>query len=62
MLMMNNQSSAKMFTDAIRKMTPEQLDNLENYLSQHFDEWLKNYCKTPEDIAVEMKCFSNVEI
>jgi len=60
---MNNTEAAKIFTDAIRNFVnnPNNIDNLESYLSTHFDKWL-DWCKTPEDIAAEMKDFANMKI
>lgn len=37
---------------------PNNLGNLENYLSKHFSEWLKTWANSPEDLAAEMKAFA----
>lgn len=52
------------FVNAIKTIAnkPENLDNLENYLSMHFSEWLEKYANTPEDIAAEMRAFAEMEI
>ena len=51
------------FVNAIKTIAnkPENLDNLESYLSYHFSEWLEKYANTPEDIAAEMREFSELE-
>lgn len=41
---------------------PEKLNILENYLGEHFDEWLKTYADTPDKIAYEFENFANFEI
>lgn len=56
----NNEKSAKDFCDAIRMFAekPENLQNLECYLSRHFREWMKKYANDPESIAAELKEFA----
>ena len=51
------------FVNAIKIIAnkPENLDNLESYLSYHFSEWLKKYANTPEDIAAEMREFAELD-
>ena len=34
---------------------PENLDNLQSYLSTHFGEWLTKWANTPQNIAAEMR-------
>lgn len=58
---MTKEESAKMFADAIRNMTDAQIDNLEYYLSVHFDSWIKRFANTPAGLATEMKEFANVD-
>ena len=41
---------------------PENLDNLESYLSHHFSEWLQKYANTPETLVCEMREFANMII
>lgn len=65
--MYNNNRQAKAaadFCNAIRTLAskPENIDNLESYLSHHFAEWLKKHASTPEDIACEMLEFANMDI
>ena len=59
-----NEKCAKIFCDAIRAMEnkPENIDNLESYLKYHFESWLKVYGNNPEDMAMEMKSFAEMEI
>ena len=55
---------SKIFVDAIKILAenPDNLDNLESYLSVHFPEWLARYANTPENLAGEMKQFAEMEI
>lgn len=52
------------FCAAIREIgsKPENLDNLESYLSAHFSEWLEKYASTPDGMACEMKEFARMVI
>jgi hypothetical protein len=61
---MNNQKAAEMFTNAIRQIVnkPNNIDNLELYLGQHFDKWLEKFANTPESMAIEMKSFAEMDI
>ena len=38
------------------------LENLESYLSYHFEKWLKTFANTPEGLAAEMKMFAEMEV
>lgn len=40
----------------------DRLENLESYLSYHFDLWLRKYANTPEDITAELSGFAGVEL
>lgn len=40
----------------------ENLENLENYLSIHFDKWIKQYANTSEGLSCEMKAFAEMEL
>lgn len=55
---------ARQFCKAIKLLAekPANLDNLESYLSQHFDEWLAKYARTPEELTAEMKNFAEMRI
>lgn len=59
-----NEVYAKIFCNAIRTMSekPENIDNLENYLTYHFTTWLEKYGNCPENLAMEMKNFAEMEV
>ena len=61
---MNNKECAKMFCDAIRTMgnKPQNIDNLESYLTRHFVVWHKVHAGDPEQLATEMKTFAEMKI
>lgn len=56
------EKEANVFCDAIRAMAdkPETVDNLESYLSNHFDVWLKCFADTPDRLANELKEFAKI--
>ncbi len=60
----SKQRAAADFVQAIRIIAekPKNMDNLESYLSQHFDTWLRMYANTPESLAAEMKEFASMII
>ena len=55
---------AAQFVEHIKTIAakPENLDNLESYLSYHFAEWLQKYANTPETLVCEMREFANMTI
>ena len=59
-----NELCAKAFVDAIKELALNQkkLDNLESYLSKHFDIWMERYANTPYDITYELRGFAEMEI
>ena len=59
-----NEVYAKIFCDAIRTIAekPENINNLESYLSWNFTEWLEKYGNYPENLAMEMKSFAEMEV
>lgn len=61
---MTNRREAKNIINAIKTIAqkPENLDNLERYLSNHFQEWIDKYANTPEGLAFELKYFAEMEI
>jgi hypothetical protein len=61
---MNNKECATMFVNAIKELALKEnnLDNLESYLSCHFDVWMEKYANTPSDLASELKEFARMEI
>lgn len=58
------QDEAEIFINAIKIIAekPNNLDNLESYLSQHFDVWLEKFATTPEALACELRRFAEMEI
>ena len=62
--MRKHEQTAKQFCEALQTIAgkPENLENLENYLSYHFAEWMNKYANTPENIAAELKLFAEMEI
>lgn len=59
-----HEHTAKQFVAAIKTIAekPQNLDNLELYLSLHFQLWLDRFANTPEDITAEMQEFANMII
>lgn len=55
---------ARMFFDAIKEIAnkPENMKNLEAYLSLHFTEWMEKYAGDPANLAGEMHNFATMEI
>ena len=56
--------TAAQFAAAIKTIAekPENLDNLEHYLSYHFAAWLNKFASTPENIAAELQAFAEMDI
>ena len=61
---MKHEHVAKQFVAAIKTIAgkPENLENLECYLSMHFPVWLEKYANTPETLTCEMLEFANMKI
>ena len=59
-----HEQTAKQFCEALRTIAgkPENLENLESYLSYHFAEWMSKYANTPENITAELKSFADMDI
>lgn len=59
-----NEVYAKIFCDAIKTIAekPENLSNMESYLTYHFTTWLEKYGNCPETLAMEMKNFAEMEV
>ena len=55
---------AHQFIEAIKTIAgkPENLENLESYLSHHFAEWMNKYANTPENITAELKNFADMDV
>ena len=58
------EEQATKFCEAIRTLAnkPENLENLESYLSRHFSEWISKWANSPASLAEEMKEFAEMEI
>ena len=58
------EEQATQFCEAIRALAnkPENLENLESYLSQHFSEWISKWANSPASLAEEMKEFAEMEM
>ena len=56
------EDEAKRFAEAIRTLAKDEgtLDNLECYLSMHFDIWLQRFASTPECFVAEMNNFAHI--
>ena len=52
------------FVEAIKLIAtkPDNLDNLESYLSWHFSEWISKWANSPASLVEEMKEFAEMEI
>ena len=52
------------FIEAIKTIAskPENLENLESYLSIHFANWITKFASTPEDLVFEIQEFANMTI
>ena len=61
---MSNEECAKVFIEAIKEMVskPNNLDNFEFYLAQHFDVWMEKWANSPEGLTSEVKHFAEMEI
>ena len=62
--MRKHEQTAKQFCEALQIIAgkPQNLENLEHYLSIHFSEWLRKFANTPEGITAELKQFSEMEV
>lgn len=61
--MMKYEKEARIFCEAIKILAskPENLNNLESYLSYHFTSWLTKWANTPENMTAEMREFAEME-
>ena len=59
-----NKNYAEMFVNAIKELAtkPDNLNNLESYLSNHFDVWMEKFANNPDGLATELKQFAEMEI
>lgn len=58
------EQEAKQFCEAIKTIAekPENLENLELYLSIHFATWLDKFANDPGSITAEIKAFAEMDI
>ena len=58
------EEQATQFCEAIRALAnkPENLNNLESYLTYNFDKWLTTWANSPASLAEEMKEFAEMEV
>lgn len=58
------EQEAKQFCKAIKTIAekPENLENLELYLSMHFATWLDKFANDPGSITAEIKAFAEMVI
>ena len=59
-----NEKNAVMFVNAIKELASKEdnLNNLKNYLSSHFDVWMEKFANNPVGLATELKNFAEMEI
>lgn len=59
-----HEQTAGQLIEAIKTIAskPANLDNLESYLTHHFQKWLETYANTPEKLTAELKHFAEMEI
>ena len=55
---------AKQFCETLQTIAgkPENIENLELYLSMHFPEWIEKFANTPENITAELRQFAEMII
>ena len=55
---------AAQFVKAVKEIAskPDNLDNIECYLSMPFKEWMGKYASTPETLVYELKMFAEMII
>ena len=58
------EKAAAAFCDAIRTIAakPDNLENLECYLSYHFGPWMEKYAGYPEGLTSELASFAEMDI
>lgn len=58
------ENEAADFCNAIKRLAenPDSLENLESYLSGHFQHWLEKFADKPENIAAELAAFAEMEV
>lgn len=58
------EKEAAEFCNAIKRIAdnPDSLENLESYLSDHFQCWLEKFADTPENITAELADFAGMGV
>lgn len=61
---MKDRKTANEFIKVIKAIASkeENLENLESYLSHHFETWMQKYANTPEGLIYELRAFAEMEI
>lgn len=59
-----NKNLAERFCEAIKTISekPNNLENLERYLTSHFSEWMQKYANDPESFVSEFVAFATMDI
>lgn len=55
---------AERFVEAVKRISKkeENLNNLQHYLSIHFEQWIERFARTPLAIVCELESFADMEI
>lgn len=58
------EKEAAEFCKAIKRLAenPDSLENLESYLSVHFQFWIEKFADKPENISAELAAFAEMEV
>lgn len=59
---MTNKENAVLTCKAIKELANNEaaLENLQSYLTQHYDVWLQKYASTPDGLTTELIQFANM--
>ena len=59
---MTNKENAVLTCKAIKELANNEaaLENLQSYLTQHYDIWLQKYASTPDGLTTELIQFANI--
>ena len=57
------EKEAMIFSEALKNFAknPDAIDNIENYLSYHFETWIEKYAKDPYSMASDLLHFSKIQ-
>ena len=55
---------AERFIEAIKRISKkeENLNNLQHYLSIHFEQWIERFARTPLAIVCEIESFADMDL